>query len=600
MLVTVTKQNHYRYEQEVEIIPPSGPYVIFDTYSINDSLGNDNGEADYNETITFNVGLKNVGVADANNLFATLSTGNDYITITDSTENYDSIAAGATSTIENAFQLNIADNIPDQHQVFFDLAVNGTSKDSLWESGFTMTVNAPIFACGSLTINDSNDGNGNGRLDPGETANLIVEAINEGHADIQDITATMNSASDYVEFNTSSVNIDEITQQDTSLAIFNATVDDNAPIGTSVPFVFNVSGGAYSAENSYYELIGLVIENFETGDFSDFDWEFGGDAGWQISSGDAYEGDYCAQSEDIGNSQTAEIMINKNVFQGEISFFRRVSSEANYDYMQFYIDDALQEEWAGTIGWSEVTYTVNSGNHTFKWVYDKDTAVSSGQDCAWIDYITFPPILAPYPVFYMNPQEIDFGEVYIGQDSTMQFTIQNMGSGDMSGTITTIDGYTVAEDSSKQKQKNEIDYTLALGSSQTYNLTFAPTEVQNYDGEITITKVPFGVHKLQVYGTGKEWENVGDDPQYFAQTKLIGNFPNPAINSTEIRYQLKGSAHNQKAKIKIYDIRGRLVNTIKADNGTVQIDLSNFSNGIYFYNLETENSNKVKKMIVIK
>ncbi|MBS3766846.1 MAG: hypothetical protein KGY75_01805, partial [Candidatus Cloacimonetes bacterium] len=517
MLITVTKQDHYRYEEEVEIIPPSGPYVIFNGYTINDSLGNNNGQADYTENITLNVTLKNVGVADANNVDATISTNDEYVTIVDSTENYDSIGTGSTLTVDDAFQLQIANNVPDQHQVFFDVSVTGTSKDSLWESGFGMTVNAPILTAGNLSISDP-QGNGNGRLDPGEEANLTIEAINQGHSDIFDLVATLNSANDNVEILTSSVDIDEIEFQDTTTVVFTVQVDDNAPVGTSVPFVFEVVGGEYSVQHTYYKLIGLVIEGFETGDFTDFDWQFGGDAGWQISSGDAYEGDYCAQSEDIGNSQNAEMSVNLNVFDGEISFYRRVSSESNYDYLQFYIDDELKGEWSGILDWTEVSFDVSAGNHTFKWVYDKDYYVSSGQDCAWIDYITFPPILAPYPVFYMNPQELDFGDVYVDSTSTMQFTVQNMGSGNLSGSITTIDGYSVTVADSKGEPKNSIDYSLDMGQSKTYDLTFAPTQPQNYDGEITITQVPFGVHKLPVYGVGLPLQDTDEENQYFAQT----------------------------------------------------------------------------------
>ncbi|MBK7031166.1 MAG: hypothetical protein IPH45_19055 [Bacteroidales bacterium] len=34
--------------------------------------------------------------------------------------------------------------------------------------------------------------------------------------------------------------------------------------------------------------------------------------------------------------------------------------------------------------------------HTFKWTYSKDGSAASGSDCAWVDYILFPPF-APSP-----------------------------------------------------------------------------------------------------------------------------------------------------------------------------------------------------------
>ncbi|MCD6176322.1 MAG: T9SS type A sorting domain-containing protein, partial [Candidatus Cloacimonetes bacterium] len=75
---------------------------------------------------------------------------------------------------------------------------------------------------------------------------------------------------------------------------------------------------------------------------------------------------------------------------GEISFWKKVSSELNYDYLKFFIDEILQEQWSGEVDWSESIFFVNAGFHTFKWEYFKDNSVFGGNDCAWIDYIVFP------------------------------------------------------------------------------------------------------------------------------------------------------------------------------------------------------------------
>ena len=134
-------------------------------------------------------------------------------------------------------------------------------------------------------------------------------------------------------------------------------------------------------------------ESFETGVFSDA-WQFGGNAPWTISTQDPYDGEYCAKSGSIGDYSTSETYITLDLLSGgNISFFRKVSSEENYDYLEFYIDGILKDQWAGTVPWGEESFTVSSGVHTFKWVYDKDANTTGGSDCAWIDYICFPPIV---------------------------------------------------------------------------------------------------------------------------------------------------------------------------------------------------------------
>ncbi len=134
-------------------------------------------------------------------------------------------------------------------------------------------------------------------------------------------------------------------------------------------------------------------ESFETGEFSDA-WQFGGNSPWTISTQNPYDGEYCAKSGSIGNNSTTEIYISLDLLSGgNISFFRKVSTEAGYDYLKFYIDGSMKGQWAGEEPWEEESFTVSSGVHTFKWVYEKDSYVTGGSDCAWIDYICFPPIV---------------------------------------------------------------------------------------------------------------------------------------------------------------------------------------------------------------
>jgi len=63
---------------------------------------------------------------------------------------------------------------------------------------------------------------------------------------------------------------------------------------------------------------------------------------------------------------------------GEVSFFKKVSSEPGWDFLEFYIDDVQKDKWSGIFDWEEVTYPVTSGEHTFKWVYIKDSNTIGG------------------------------------------------------------------------------------------------------------------------------------------------------------------------------------------------------------------------------
>lgn len=131
-------------------------------------------------------------------------------------------------------------------------------------------------------------------------------------------------------------------------------------------------------------------ENFETGDFSKFPWEHNGDANWDITQEEKFSGIHCAGAGLIDHNQSTTVKLTLDCISGEISFYYKVSSERHYDYLRFYIDGSLQDEWSGNEDWIQVTFPVRSGRRTFEWTYSKDDSSSDGADAAWIDDIEFP------------------------------------------------------------------------------------------------------------------------------------------------------------------------------------------------------------------
>ena len=149
-------------------------------------------------------------------------------------------------------------------------------------------------------------------------------------------------------------------------------------------------GNESESENYTISWLVFIVEDFETGDFSAYNWGFGGNSDWQISNSEYNTGSYSAKSGAINNNQTTELAITREGLADVITFFVNVSSENNYDYLKFYIDGNMEDEWEGEVSWSEQSYSVSAGEHTYKWSYEKDGSQIGGSDCAWIDDITFP------------------------------------------------------------------------------------------------------------------------------------------------------------------------------------------------------------------
>ena len=176
-------------------------------------------------------------------------------------------------------------------------------------------------------------------------------------------------------------------------------IDNNAPFG----HVFDLSVSMISENSNWESTFNLsvesLMENFSSGDFDEFLWEFSGNENW-IVDGNSFIGDsYSAKSGVIDHNMTSELSITMDIVEeGYISFDKMVSCEDvgsqtgnYYDYLAFYIDEVEQAKWAGEISWSQNSFPVSIGERTFTWKYIKDQAVTSGEDAAWIDNIIFPP-----------------------------------------------------------------------------------------------------------------------------------------------------------------------------------------------------------------
>jgi hypothetical protein len=168
---------------------------------------------------------------------------------------------------------------------------------------------------------------------------------------------------------------------------------NNASPGTST-ITLKGTAGDFSDTDEFvvtvYDPASYNIEDFETADFTKFAWKFSGNTNWMINSSDPFDGTYCIQSENVNDNQSAEIYVSIDyAMAGNISFESRTSSEMNYDYLKFYIDDVEKGKWSGLKEWRYTKFPVTAGTHIFKWSYKKDGTTTAGIDCAWLDDITF-------------------------------------------------------------------------------------------------------------------------------------------------------------------------------------------------------------------
>ena len=75
--------------------------------------------------------------------------------------------------------------------------------------------------------------------------------------------------------------------------------------------------------------------------------------------------------------------------KSQVSFEWSVSSEINSDYLQVYVNNILNEEISGNIGWTNKTISLTGNTDTIEWRYTKDTSGNALDDRGHVNNITF-------------------------------------------------------------------------------------------------------------------------------------------------------------------------------------------------------------------
>ena len=572
----------------IKIIIKNNAYVVLNSYEITDD---NNNQPEFDENIELNTCFKNIGDLNAENVNTLLTCNDEYISIIDSVLFIDVLNANDSSMFENAYSFHICANVPDKHIANFKLKIS-QEDSSVRYFDADVEIFAPVFSIEKMLINDVS-GNNNGVLDIGEDAQIIVPVKDIGHAASSSVHVLLTTDNEYITIYDSVFDISSISVDSTVNAVFNININNDIALGDSVKLICKFTSGDYYEQKEFITIIGLGIEEFETGDFSRYNWHLSGNANWNIST-QAFEGNYSAKSGDIENSQSSTLYVKFNVLvNGEISFYKKVSSEENYDYLSFYIDTVKQGTWCGDIDWSYESFHVDTGVHTFKWEYKKDHVGSQGDDCAFIDNVFFPPVKATISV---TPFEIN-NSMFVDALDTLSFNVYNLTNELIDYDINIEDA-----DSSNWLSLNNNHGNIEADDSVAIMMYFNTHDVSvgKYSCLVNIFSVDTITLPINLTVSVLNIDNN-------IIANRLTNFPNPFSNNTNIKFTLLNKSNT---KLIIYDINGKLIKTLINKNlsqGQYSISWngkdvygSNVVNGIYFYQLITNQGSATKQMILIK
>lgn len=593
--IAISAQDYVQYFKEIQFITSEGAYVL-------SSIALSEGSIVSNSTpITFDLTSENLGNANAQNVSVKIEAISDNVFFTIDSIFIGNISAGQTQSFARGFSGQVAGHVEDGEELSVRITSHFNNQSNTRD--YTYHINAPELRITDTYLNDGQSSS----IQPGDNATVNFVVKNAGHNFIDGLVANLRSYNSEISILTNSVNVGSISSDNEAIVSFNISISNQAEVGEIYALAFNIFNNEYHKNKTYNLLIGSASEDFETGDFSKFTWENSSNYPWQITNAEKHAGTYSARSkQNLGNSKTSKLEITMNVLEDDqISYFRKVSSENNYDYFRFSIDDDEKESLCGEVSWGQASFPVEAGIHTFTFEYEKDYSQSSGQDCAWIDDIIFPingePVdvdIQPLSIVGVEFENTQAGNIVTnGDQPTIKVIFENEGTAVISNVNATLSstesGINIGNTGSSCTRSFA---SVAAGEEKTaeFPISLPATISSNHNIDFTFTLT--GGNNTISFPLALQYVINNMPCSISEQNGVTTNiYPNPTDGICNIVCD-----QNMK-QIELFDMNGRQIQSISGINGNnYQLNISNLTTSIYFVRIITDNNAVLTQKIIKK
>jgi hypothetical protein len=386
-LVVITGQNRIPIIKTIYFSDITREYINLSGSGINDISENNNGKADYGEAVFLKLKISNLGLTSATNLTATISSTSPWVTINDNRATIGTLVGKSEIIVDNNIQLTIDDDVPDQGIITIDL----TLKDNRIEKKYKIdiTLHAPKLEIVNCIIDDSEYGNNNFIIDPGENFRFIFQVKNTGSSNASG-QLIIDDHESGIEIVNSDIKSGILQFGEVSEISVPAKLSSSAQYGDYIDLMSVLDCSPYIVDQNFEFRVGRVRESFESSTFTVYPWINISNKPWTISGSHSVDGGISARSGSISHNATTVLFMRTYFPQPDtLKFYYKVSSEPNYDYLQFNLNDKEVLKYSGETSWEKFKIAVPAGFNLLEWIYRKDNSVSQGADGAWIDKIDF-------------------------------------------------------------------------------------------------------------------------------------------------------------------------------------------------------------------
>jgi uncharacterized delta-60 repeat protein len=275
-------------------------------------------------------------------------------------------------------------------------------------------------------------------------------------------------------------------------------------------------GGVWIDDVRFYSLLEekaitrtysqVYFQDFESETFLPTDWTTGGDLNWIEDETTTYDSSQSSAGSDgsLDDDQTSWIETSYDFpADGTLEFYWKVSSEEDYDFLAFCQDNPscslsnADQSISGEIDWTSLSIPVTAGEHTFRWLFQKDGSASDGDNRGWIDNVSFE--------VDTTEEEDNMGiELYTREDKEVQITAYNTDdethtpySGDKDIIFSTL---STTEETPTAKNKEGEEVLFGSPTTLTFENGIATTDIKFYTPETTFIHVADGSFDSTDYG----------------------------------------------------------------------------------------------------
>lgn len=223
-------------------------------------------------------------------------------------------------------------------------------------------------------------------------------------------------------------------------------------------------------------IITLLTEGFESGSINTGIWVTSQTIP-TIQTTYKQQGNYGLQFKTVQNGLSTMQTSVSLLSTGLLSFYYRVSSEYAYDYLAFYVNDALIGKWSGELTSFQYFeyFFKTSGTYRLKWEFKKDGTIDSYTNSQWLDTIS---------VIDNGTLPANISEFTEGFENELTVLPWIRGGNVLPNTATTLKnsglkslqfGYIT------HNQKSNISITVSLTKIQELSFYYRTSSEQNYD-----------------------------------------------------------------------------------------------------------------------